>query len=86
MNGLYRQLGFFPDNLEADAVEVSWRTDRETMLELHPELKRFGLIQNSDAHFMEDIGSAGCWLEMKERSFAEFGLALRGEHGRKVTI
>ena len=84
MNGLYAQLGFFPDELEADAVEISWRTDTQSMLEEHAELSRFQLLRSSDAHYIEDIGRVESRLLMNECSFVEFCMALRGEEGRKV--
>ncbi len=84
MNGLYAQLGLFPESLEADAVEVSWRTSREAMRKEHPELEAFQLLQSSDAHFIDDVGRCSSLLLMQERSFKEFGLALRGEQGRRI--
>ncbi|MEA3462890.1 MAG: PHP domain-containing protein, partial [Bacteroidota bacterium] len=59
MNGLYAQLGFFPDDLEADAVEIGRRTSRKAARKEYPELRAHTLIQNSDAHFINDIGRAG---------------------------
>jgi len=84
MNGLYAQLGFFPEELEADAVEISWRTDTRSMMGRHPELSRYQIIRSSDAHFIEDIGRAESKLLMNACSFVEFRMALRGEQGRKV--
>jgi hypothetical protein len=86
MNGLYHQLGFFPSDLEADAVEISWRTSKADMLSKHPELAAYQLIQNSDAHFLQDIGRGGSHLCMKEPSFEEFTMALKGQEGRKVEL
>ena len=83
MNGLFAQLGFFPPRLDADAVEVSWRTSREKMIEDHPELGAYQLLQSSDAHFIEDVGRASSLLQMEDRTFGEFALALKGEQGRK---
>jgi PHP family Zn ribbon phosphoesterase len=85
-NGLYAQLGIFPDGLEVDAVEVSWRNDPTTFVESHPELSRYTLIQGSDAHFIHDVGRTYCNLMMKERSFAEFRKAFKGVQGRKVIL
>lgn len=84
MNGLYAQLGFFPEDLEADAVEIWRRTSREDALKEYPELGKFTLIQNSDAHYLADIGRAGNRYIMKRRDFDEFRLALKGEAGRSV--
>jgi len=85
-NGLYAQLGIFPDGLEVDAVEVSWRTDVTKFVESHPELSSLTLIQGSDAHFIQDVGRTYCNLMMKERSFAEFRKAFKGVQRRKVIL
>lgn len=84
MNGLYAQLGFFPEDLEIDAVEIWRRTSRKAARKEHPELRQHTLIQNSDAHFIEDIGRAGNRYVMESRNFNEFRMALRGEGGRAV--
>jgi len=84
MNGLYAQLGFLPDDLDMDGVEISRRSDALATLQDHPELEGYQLLKSSDAHFVEDIGRCSSTLFMKERSFEEFGMALRGEEGRKV--
>jgi PHP family Zn ribbon phosphoesterase len=84
MNGLFAQLGFFPQNLEADAVEIWRHTSTEAALYTYPELKGYTLIQNSDAHFTEDIGRAGNRYAMRDRNFRELRMALRGEAGRSV--
>lgn len=83
-NGLYSQLGLFPTGLEVDAVEISRRSSREVAEKEHPELKAYTLIQNSDAHFIDDIGRAGNNYLMENRNFDELRLALRGEQGRAV--
>ena len=84
MNGLYAQLGIFPDDLEVDAVEIWRHTSRKAAEKEHPELKNHVLIQNSDAHYIEDIGRAGNRYLMKARNFSELSMALRGENGRMV--
>ena len=84
MNGLYSQLGIFPDKLEADAIEISRHITRQKAVEQHAELSTYCLIQNSDAHYIKDIGRNGNSYLMKKRSFEELGLALRGKEGRSV--
>ena len=84
MNGLYRQLGMMPVDLEMDGVEISRKTDPKTILQNFPELAAYQLLQNSDAHFVDDIGRCCNQLLMKELSFIEFRMALRGQSGRKV--
>lgn len=84
MNGLYAQLGFFPDQLDADAVEIHRKADPEEMRSRYPELKRFQLMKNSDAHYPGDIGRSYNLLTMDKCSFTELAMSLRGEYGRKV--
>lgn len=83
-NGLYSQLGFMPEELEADAIEIFRKTETKEIIEEHPELSGFQLMKNSDAHFAGDIGRSQSRLIMKARNFTEFGLALRGRSGREV--
>ncbi len=51
------QLGFIPDNLKLDALEISRRMSRSRALELFPEIINFPLITSSDAHFPAAIGT-----------------------------
>ena len=55
--GLIGQLGFVPDDLQADALEFSASKNGKTFLECYPDLKRFPLISGSDAHHPSQIGS-----------------------------
>jgi hypothetical protein len=84
MNGLYAQLGIWPEDLEVDGVEVSWRTDTSVIVREHPELAAHSLIHNSDAHYLDDIGRAFSAYRMESRNFKELRMALRGEEGRSV--
>lgn len=83
-NGLYAQLGLFPGDLKADAVEISRQTNRAEMKAEHPELRNFVMIQNSDAHFLDDIGRAGNRYQMMSRSFDELRMAMKDIEGRRV--
>lgn len=84
MNGLYAQLGFWPEGLDVDGVEVSRRTSSESILSEHPELAAYTLIRNSDAHYLDDIGRAYSFYHMETRNFEELGMALHGKNGRRV--
>lgn len=84
MNGLYAQLGVWPEGLDVDGVEVSWRTDTESIIREHPELATQTLIHNSDAHYLDDIGRNYSSYRMESRNFEELRMALRGEEGRTV--
>ncbi len=50
-------LGFVPDDIDIKYIEVSRRTtDVAAYLESRKDLKRYGILRNSDAHYLEDIG------------------------------
>ncbi len=84
MNGLYAQLGVWPEGLDVDGVEVSRRTSGDAIVKEHPELAACTLIRNSDAHYLADIGRAYSSYLMVNRNFEELRMALRGEEGRGV--
>jgi len=74
---LIGQLGFIPESLELDAIEVS-----------KPEAvtKEYGypVICSSDAHFLGDIGKNSSCFMLEEASFEEIGKALHQEMGRRI--
>lgn len=83
-NSIYSQLGFLPDGLKADALEISWATDPENFIRKHPEVSRFPLVRSSDAHFPADIGRVTTIFSLQNRSFAEIKMALEKKAGREV--
>jgi PHP family Zn ribbon phosphoesterase len=56
--GLLVNLGLVPRELDNSVLEISCATRSETVLKMYPDLTRFPLISNSDAHFLKDIGRA----------------------------
>lgn len=83
VNGLLRQLGFVPEHLQADALEVSQYNNAWD--DNYPDLlKRFSIICNSDAHTLDQIGQRYTLYWIDELIFSEMRLALRGQKGRKV--
>ena len=78
------QLGFLPDDLEIDAVEMSARADRQTAASKYAGLDRFEVITSSDAHYLKDIGRASTVFRLAEPTLTEIRLALRTENGRKT--
>ncbi len=78
------QLGFVPDTVAFDALELSARTsDRQAH-------ERFGapvttpFVRNSDAHLLEDLGRAASEYMLGDRTLGEIRKALRGEDGRGI--
>jgi len=83
-NSIYSQLGFLPENLKADALEVSRRSSPEKFAVIHPEIASFRLITNSDSHFPESIGTVFNTLCLKEASFEEIKMAFEDTDGRRI--
>lgn len=80
------QLGFIPDDLELDAVEISPRVNRTQAIERFPEIKRFPIICASDAHFLDDIGRTTTAFLLEAPTIAEIRKAFNNEEGRKIVV
>ncbi len=80
---LISQLGFIPEGLALDALEVSPRGDLEEVKKL-PGAADFPLIRSSDAHRLDDIGRVWTEWTVAEMTTAEMRLALKNQEGRKV--
>jgi len=80
---LIGQLGFVPDHLEIDALEISPRTTLEDAEERFQP--RLPLTCASDAHYLDDIGTGYTTFYIEDRTTREIRKALRGEDGRKIS-
>jgi hypothetical protein len=83
-NSIYSQLGILPDNLNADALEVSRATTIGKFGEMHPEIRKYSLIRSSDAHQPCDIGKETTTFLIEEPDFREIKMALAGKEGRRI--
>jgi hypothetical protein len=95
--GIIGQLGFIPDGLALDGVEVSaekrvqgFQGSRVLPPGVQASHPGFGLstsfpaITSSDAHFMDDIGRNSTVFLVEEATVSEIGKALRNEDGRSI--
>jgi 3',5'-nucleoside bisphosphate phosphatase len=82
--GIFSQLGFIPDTLELDALEVSKRMGFEAARQKYPQCRGYPLITSSDAHTLEDIGTSVTRAQMAEPSLAELRKALAQENRRRI--
>ena len=75
------QLGYVPENLSFDALEIR---DKQKIKELLPlvKLKGIPLVTFSDAHYLIDIGKKRTVFYIKEPSFKEIIKALKFKEGR----
>ena len=75
-------LGFIPEGLELDALEIMEPSVRERF-NLGTD---FAFITSSDAHVINDVGKRYSCFLMKERTFEEIRKCLHKENGREVII
>jgi len=80
---LLGQLGFLPENLALDAIEISAAMDASVFSEASG-LTRWPQITTSDAHRLSDLGKATTRLCLAEPSIEEIRKAFNGESGRHI--
>lgn len=79
---LIGQLGFIPDDLALDALEISPALSYEdAMRRYSPSLP---LLHASDAHKEEEIGRCCTRFLVEKASIGEIKKALRGQEGRRI--
>lgn len=82
--GIIGQLGFIPERVEFDALEISHRTSRDKAQALYGLYSHIPWITSSDAHRLADIGRSATGFVMEHAAFDEMRLALKGVEGRRV--
>ncbi|MEO0137029.1 MAG: PHP domain-containing protein [candidate division WOR-3 bacterium] len=80
---LIGQLGFIPEDLPLDALEISANITIDDALKRFPEIKKFPIIRSSDAHFLEDVGKATTSFLLEEPTLAEIKTAFMLQKGRR---
>jgi len=81
---IFSQLGFIPDDLDFDALEVSpLMTIAEARAAFKPPA-HFPLVRFSDAHQPAEIGQAATDLILAGPAFAEVRMAFDGRNGRRI--
>ena len=84
--GIINQLGFIPDDLNLDGLEVSYRIKLAEAAQTIPGVGNFSFVTASDAHLLNDIGKVFTVFELAEPSLAEIRLALAGKDGRRILV
>ena len=80
--GIIGQLGFIPEGLSLDALELADPSGRDRV----PKDAGFPFITSSDAHAVELVGNRFTLFLMRNISIEEMRRCLRGEGGRAVKI
>lgn len=76
------QLGFIPDNLELDALEISPRVTLAEARKRYPN--DYPITCSSDAHYPDDIGKGYTSFLLEAGTVSEIKKALKNENGRKL--
>lgn len=84
--GIIGQLGFIPEALKLDALEVSSNTTDEDATTMYGMYEKYTFIRNSDAHFLNQIGKNSTRFLLAEPSFAEIRKALQKQDGRTIQM
>ena len=66
---LTSQLGFVPLDLNPDLFEISKFCSTQKILRQYPYIGKYQIIQDSDAHFIDDVGAVCNVFEMESLSF-----------------
>jgi len=82
--GLYGQLGFIPQDLALNAVELSGQITYDKARSQFPDIERFPVIFASDAHSLCDIGKNFTEFRLSEPTFAGIKNALKNGQGRGI--
>lgn len=82
--GIIGQLGFIPDGLALDGVEVSANASSGREPAGFPLAFGFPAIASSDAHFVDDIGRSSTFFLIEQATASEIRKALRNEDGRHI--
>jgi anti-sigma regulatory factor (Ser/Thr protein kinase) len=75
--GIIGQLGFIPEGLGLDAVEVADASLREWDYD-------YPVVASSDAHYLQDVGRNSTCFVLEEASFDEISRALNSQGGRRI--
>lgn len=85
MYSIIANLGFIPPDLDILGVEISHLLGPKEARTRFPQLARYGLIADSDAHRLSEMRKRNT-LKMAAPTVAELALALAGQEGRGVWI
>lgn len=84
-NGLFAMLGFVPDDIDFDALEISRHLKPDEAVKKFPQIIRYPLIQNGDVHYLDGFLGSTEWT-LERPCIAEIRLALHGIDGRSVAF
>jgi PHP family Zn ribbon phosphoesterase len=81
---LIGQLGFIPEGISLDGLEISGRTSREEAQKRFHSYRNYSFVRFSDAHYLQDIGGNMTSFLLEEKTSGEVKMALHHQEGRRV--
>jgi predicted metal-dependent phosphoesterase TrpH len=81
---LFSQLGFVPEGLQIDALEISPLSSVSEARNRFRQIADYALVRFSDAHRLGEIGMTFTTFTGTSPCVAELGKALAGKEGREV--
>jgi 3',5'-nucleoside bisphosphate phosphatase len=83
--GLFANLGFIPQGLKVDALELSRHLSMADAQKFYPQVSGYPLLIGGDAHRLDEILGIN-EFNIQHRNIAEIKMALMGLDGRSVEI
>lgn len=80
-NGLFQTLGFVPEDTPIEILEISTHISPDQARSAYPQSRPYALVQNGDAHFLEDIRGPNI-LVLEQPTISEIRKAVLGLDGR----
>jgi len=81
---LLGQLGFIPEGLSLDGLEISSRTSKEEAQKRFHAYRHYSFVRFSDAHYLKDIGKNITHFLLAQTTSEEIKMALHHQGGRRV--
>jgi hypothetical protein len=81
---LLGQLGFIPEGIPLDGLEISPHTSKEEARNRFRSYQHYSFVWFSDAHYLEDIGKRMTYFLLEKTTSREVQMALHHEEGRRV--
>lgn len=82
--GILGQIGFIPEDLQLDALEISCKITVEEAKKEFNAYSKYLFFSSSDAHFLDQIGQSTTRFLLQELCMNEIKKALRREDGRMI--
>ncbi len=80
------QLGFIPDGLDLDALEISSLVTYDEAARRIPQLTNYPVVECSDAHNLEDIGQRTTKFWIEKPTIDEIRNAFQKKEGRGIVL